>query len=153
MSDRRLDDEEHDEMTAMTADSDLDLAEAMLERRRRRFRFPAVRLPGWLRAGTPALTWIGIVLSLAGFVLIAVAWGQIAGETEVFLQLPYLVSAGMSGLGLIMVGVTLVNVSAKQRDAVERDRQIDRLVSIMEEVRSAIEERDARPAPRRSARK
>ena len=83
-------------------------------------------MPAWLSGGT-TLSWIGVVLALAGFVLIAVGWGQVAGETEVYLQLPYLVSAGLTGLGLIMVGVTLINLSAKQRDA-RRARPTDRQV-------------------------
>ena len=96
------------------------------------------RVPPWLRAGTPALTYIGVGVAVLGFVLILIAWGQVAGETQVYLQVPYLVSAGLCGIGLVMVGLTVVNVAAKQRDAAERDRQMDQLVSILEELQSAL---------------
>ena len=96
------------------------------------------RLPVWLRGDSPAVVFIGIAISAVGFVLLLVAWGQVAGETQVYLQLPYLVSAGFTGLGLIMVGLTVVNVSAKRRDAADRDRQMDQLVSIMDELKSVI---------------
>jgi hypothetical protein len=101
---------------------------------------PARRLPPWLRPGAPAVIYIGIGVAVLGFLLILLAWGQVAGETQVYLQIPYLVSAGLSGLGLVMVGLTVVNVSAKQRDAIDRDRQMDQLVSILVELRSVMGE-------------
>jgi hypothetical protein len=108
------------------------------EPRRTGGRLPQVSVPVWMRPESAAFVWAGIVVAMLGFVLIGIAWSQVAGETQVYLQLPYLVSAGLSGLGLIMVGVTMVNVAAKRRDAVERDRQIDQLVSILEELKGAM---------------
>ena len=96
------------------------------------------RLPSWTRGGSPVLTYIGIGVAVVGFLLILLAWGQVAGETQVYLQVPYLVSAGLTGVGLVMVGLTIVNVAAKQRDAADRDRQIDQLVSILDELKSAL---------------
>jgi hypothetical protein len=104
-------------------------------RRRRRMN---VRVPAWLSGDSPVLIWAGVVLALVGFVLIGVAWSQVAGETLVYLQLPYIVSAGLTGLGLIMVGLTLINVTAKRRDAAERARQMDQLVSVLDEVKAAL---------------
>ena len=100
------------------------------------------RLPTWLRGSSPALTFIGMGVAIVGFVLILVAWGQVAGETQVYLQLPYLVSAGLTGLGLVMVGLTVVNVAAKRRDAADRDRQMDQLVSILAELKATLAERE-----------
>ena len=107
------------------------------------------RLPAWLRGTSPALTFIGVGVAIIGFVLIAVAWGQVAGETQVYLQLPYLVSAGLTGLGLVMVGLTVVNVAAKRRDAADRDRQIDQLVSILQELKATLAERPPEKGTRR----
>lgn len=101
-------------------------------------------VPSWLRRDAPAWTWAGVVLAGAGFLLIGVAWGQVAGETQVYLQLPYLVSGGLTGLGFIMVGVTLVNVAAKRRDEAARERQTDRLVSILAEVEATLAQKNAR---------
>ena len=114
--------------------------EAALEPARPDARREGPRLPTWLRAGAPALTYIGVGVALVGFVLILVAWGQVAGETQVYLQVPYLVSAGLTGIGFVMVGLTIVNVAAKQRDAADRDRQIDQLVSVLDELKSALAE-------------
>ena len=110
----------------------------------RRGRLRSVQLPAWLNPTSPAVIWIGLALAGIGFVLIGIAWAQVAGETQVYLQLPYLASAGLTGLGLIMVGMTVINIAAKRRDAVERERQIDQLVSILEEVQTVLTERGGR---------
>lgn len=127
-------------MTAARDTSDEDAVELeVLEGGGRRAR--RVRVPEWVNLTGPGAVWIGIGLAVIGFALIGVAWGQIAGETQVFRQLPYVVSAGLTGVGVIMVGVTVINVATKRRDAVERERQMDRLVSVLDEVRRALEER------------
>ena len=101
-------------------------------------------LPPALRAGAPAWVWVGMGVSVLGFVLIAVGWGQVAGETQVYLQLPYVVSAAVVGLGLVIVGLTVLNIVTRQRDGIDRDRQITQLVTILEEVKDALAERDRR---------
>jgi hypothetical protein len=107
-------------------------------------RLPRLHAPAWLRPGSPALTYIGVAIAVLGFVLILLAWGQVAGETQVYLQIPYVVSAGLSGVGFVMVGLTIVNVAAKQRDAADRDRQMDQLVSILGELKSTLGEKRSR---------
>jgi uncharacterized iron-regulated membrane protein len=104
--------------------------------------------PQWFDLENPGAIWAGLGVAAVGFVLIGIAWSQVAGEELVYRQLPYLVSAGMTGLGFIMIGVTLINVSAKRRDAVERERQIGQLVSILEEVKTVLGEQQ--PAPTRA---
>jgi hypothetical protein len=96
----------------------------------------------FLRADSPVPVYIGIVLVLGGFAVIGITWGKIAGLLQVPLQLPYLVSGGLTGLGLIMVGITVISISAKRRDAAERSRQLDQLAQIMTELRSALRGED-----------
>jgi len=95
----------------------------------------------WRLASAPASlvpTYVGIVVVLVGFGLIALTWAEVAALTNVALQLPYLVSAGFSGLGLIMVGVVLVGVAARRQDSAERGRQMDVLVDALAELRRAV---------------
>jgi hypothetical protein len=47
------------------------------------------------------------------------------------LQKPYLVSAGFTGLGLIMLGLIIVNVAAKRQDGAERARQMQTLTEAL----------------------
>jgi hypothetical protein len=69
------------------------------------------------------LTWAGLAVISGGFILIAVAWGRTAGLTDVGLQMPYVMSAGFTGLGLICSGITLVAIDARLRDAAARRAQ------------------------------
>ena len=95
------------------------------------------RVPA-LRPLSPVPTYLGIAVAAVGFVLVLFAWGQSAGETNVALQIPYLISGGMVGLGLVMVGVTVVNVAAKRRDAQLREQQTELLASALRELSAAL---------------
>lgn len=98
------------------------------------------RVPA-LRPLSPVPTYVGIAVAAAGFVLIAVAWGAVAGETNVALQLPYLVSGAITGLALVMVGLTVVSVAARRRDAVLREQQTQLLADALRELGAALDER------------
>jgi hypothetical protein len=99
---------------------------------------PQLRLPtvSALRPLSPTPTYIGIGVAAIGFVLLAVAWGAVAGEDNVAFQMPYLISGGLAGLGMIMVGLTIINVAAKRRDAALREQQIQLLASALRELRN-----------------
>jgi len=86
-------------------------------------------------------TWTGVVLSSVGLVLIAVAWGRTAGLTNVALQVPYVVSAAFTGLGLVVVGLAVVSISAKRADSAERTRQIRELREALADLRQTLEGR------------
>lgn len=85
-------------------------------------------------------TWTGVVLSALGLVLIAVAWGRTAGLTIVGLQVPYVVSAAFTGIGLVVVGLAVVSISAKRADAAERMRQIRELREALADLRQTLED-------------
>ena len=89
-----------------------------------------------LRPLSATPTYIGIAVAAAGFVLLAIAWGGVAGKNNVAFQIPYLVSGGLAGLALIMVGLTIVNVASKRRDAALREQQIQLLAAALHELRS-----------------
>lgn len=101
------------------------------------------RVPA-LRPLSPVPTYIGIALTVLGFVLVMIAWGQTAGQTNVALQVPYLISAGLSGLGLVLVGLTVVNVAAKRRDALLREQQMQLLSDALRELSAALGRDDDR---------
>ena len=98
---------------------------------------PSRRLPAVpaLRPLSPTPTYLGIAVAALGFVLLALAWGGVAGKDNVALQVPYLVSGGFAGLALIMVGLTVVNVAAKRRDSALREQQIQILAAALGELR------------------
>lgn len=97
------------------------------------------RLPT-LPVASAAPTYVGIGIAAVGFVLIAFAWGKVAGIADnVALQLPYLVSGGLTGLGMVMVGLTIVNVAAKRRDAQLRQQQTELLADALNELRTTLD--------------
>lgn len=98
------------------------------------------RVPA-LRPISPVPTYVGIAVTAIGFVLIAIAWGTVAGETNVALQMPYLVSGGIAGLALVMVGLTVVSIAARRRDAALREQQTQLLADALRELGAALDER------------
>jgi hypothetical protein len=100
----------------------------------------ADRLPT-LPALSPLPTYIGVAVAAIGFAVLAFAWGKVAGIADnVALQMPYLVSGGLTGLALVMVGVTIVNVAAKRRDVQLRQQQTQLLADALHELRNALEQ-------------
>ena len=100
----------------------------------------ADRLPS-LPALSPLPTYVGIAVTAIGFALIIFAWSKVAGIADnVALQMPYLVSGGLAGLGLVMVGVTIINVAAKRRDTQLRQQQTELLGDALRELRNALEQ-------------
>lgn len=90
---------------------------------------------------SPLPTYVGIAITVIGFGIIAFAWGKVAGISDnVALQMPYLLSGGLAGLGLVMVGVTVINVAAKRRDTQLRQQQTQLLADALHELRSTLEQ-------------
>lgn len=86
---------------------------------------------------SPSPTYLGVILTVIGFGLLAITWGKVAGETNVAAQLPYFVSGGLFGIGLIMVGLTTVSIAAKRRDAQLRAQQVELLAAALDELRES----------------
>jgi hypothetical protein len=92
---------------------------------------------------SPLPTYVGIAVAAIGFGVLAFAWGKVAGIADnVALQMPYLVSGGLTGLALVMVGVTIVNVAAKRRDVQLRQQQTQLLADALHELRIALDQQD-----------
>jgi hypothetical protein len=98
----------------------------------------ASRIPA-LRPLSPTLTIIGLAVIAVGLVLIGIAWRQVALETQVALQLPYLVSGGLFGLALVIVGSTVVVVASKRRDCALREQHTALLADALAELRVGLE--------------
>jgi hypothetical protein len=82
---------------------------------------------------------LGIAYCIAGFVLIFLGWNGTASKDEVPAQIPYIVSGGIAGLGLVVVGAALIVAHSLRTDRVELRAAID-------DLRAAIERGTPAPA-------
>jgi hypothetical protein len=79
------------------------------------------------RPPTPVPTFLGVAVTVRGFVAMAIAWAGVAGEDNVADQIPAVVSGVGFGLALVIVGVTIISVAAKRRDSMLREQQVQLL--------------------------
>jgi len=75
---------------------------------------------------------LGLAVCLAGFFVIFLGWNGAASFNDLRQQFPYLVSGGVAGLALVLVGCTLVVVELVRRERAE-------LQGAIEDLRVAIE--------------
>jgi hypothetical protein len=87
----------------------------------------------------PLLVYIGLATCAIGFALIAVSWGEVAGKLNVAVQIPYVVSAGFTGIGLIVVGAMIVNIAVRQIETGKREAQTAQMVAAMQDLQTVIE--------------
>ena len=83
-------------------------------------------------------TYVGVAVTVIGFALIGIAWARVAGLVDVWKQMPYLLSAGLPGLGLVMVGLVIINVSARRQDGAERARQMAALTEALQDLKRGL---------------
>src|SRR5690242_1144242 len=91
-------------------------------------------------------TWLQSLLDPAstvptyvGFALIGYAWVKVAALVDVWRQMPYVVSAGLPGLGLVMTGLVVINVSARRQDGAARARQMATLAEALHELQTSVD--------------
>ena len=85
-------------------------------------------------------TYVGMALTVVGGLLLLLAWGKTAGLTNVALQVPFLISAGCTGLALVAVGLSVVNMAAKAQDARRREEQLLELRDLLAELRQTVQD-------------
>lgn len=98
--------------------------------------------PAWAFVTDPSSlipTYAGVVAVVAGFALLFYCWSRVAAQADVWRQMPYLVSAGLPGLGLIMAGLVGINISAKRQDGARRAAQMATLTEALAELRTQLD--------------
>lgn len=81
----------------------------------------------WERFGAK----LGVGFTLAGFVLVFLGWNGAASTDRVPSQFPYLISGGLAGLCLVVIGAALIIAETGREDR-------ERLRAEIEELRAAI---------------
>lgn len=131
----------------VTAPADDDVQRAAP--RRSRMALVRRRLGALASPTSPALVYVGVLLIVVAFALIAYTWSRVAGTAIVVLQLPYLVSGGFAAEALLVIGALLVHLGAKRRDAYLRDRRLEQLAATLDALgghpSGGVEPEDAAP--------
>ena len=87
----------------------------------------------WAWVWTAARPFVGWVLAAAGAIALFVGWFGVSGESLTAKQLPYLVSAGLTGIALfILAGVFLATDDVRRQFAriAELERKVDDLYTL-----------------------
>lgn len=87
-----------------------------------------------MRLPPRALLYVGIGLVVAGLALVAFTWGRVAGLDSVPLQLPLLVSGGLTSLCLVLIGITAINIEVKLAAESKRSRQLGQVAELLAEL-------------------
>lgn len=66
-----------------------------------------------------------------GFLLVFLGWNGAAGKDHTPGQIPYVISGGVAGLGLILCGLTVVIVQSVRREALLLANRLDRLAEAL----------------------
>lgn len=70
---------------------------------------------------------LGVGLTLVGFLVIFFGWNGAAAADYVPAQLPYLLSAGAAGLGLVVVGSAMIVVQSQRADRARIEQALERV--------------------------
>lgn len=83
---------------------------------------------------------LGVGICLLGFAFMFFGWNGAASFDRISSQFPYLISGGLIGLGLVVLGAALIVVETSREER-------DRLTQELAELRTAIEQLGAVPSP------
>jgi hypothetical protein len=87
------------------------------------------------------LIYIGVAVMVVGFVLLAIGWSSVAAEVDVWRQMPYVLSAGLPGVSLVMTGLVLINVAVRRQDGANRRRETMMLAEAVNKLQRSMEQR------------
>ena len=69
----------------------------------------------------------GIVLAALGLVAIGVGWNGAAGQLSILAQVPYIVSGGLLGIALVILGAAMLVVQGAREDRALLEAKLDLL--------------------------
>ena len=69
----------------------------------------------------------GLLLAAIGMVVIGVAYNSVASQTSLLAQMPYLVSGGLIGLSLVVLGAAVLVVNSAREDRAMLEAKLDEL--------------------------
>jgi hypothetical protein len=83
--------------------------------------------PGFGRLGGKA----GLLVVGVGLLLIGIAYNSVASQTTLLGQMPYVVSGGLVGLSLVILGAAVLVVSSAREDRAMLEHKLDLLIDAL----------------------
>jgi hypothetical protein len=83
-------------------------------------------MKGW----TKSTTYIAVAMMTGGFLLIVLGWNGAADLDYVQGQVPYLISGGLAGIGLVVGGLVLAVIQEMRRSTMAITERIEELTEI-----------------------
>jgi hypothetical protein len=80
---------------------------------------------------------LGIFFCVAGLALIWAGWNGAASYNDIRKQFPYLISGGLAGLALVVIGVGLMIIQSQRADRVQLEANLVELRHLLERTTGA----------------
>jgi hypothetical protein len=106
----------------------------------------ALQIPSQTERRERRLFWSGVVIAIAGFVVIGLGWWGASGTKYVYQEIPYVISGGIFGASLVIVGAALFARYSVARllrfwlarlvadQQVQTDRVVDAIAALAESI-------------------
>ena len=95
---------------------------------------------------------LGMLFAGLGFLLMVMGWNGAAGLDYVQGQVPYVLSGGFIGLGLVIFGAVLLVIESNRRDRMLVERRLEDMAAALNRLNAAGAPSVEEPAPPRRRR-
>jgi peptidoglycan/LPS O-acetylase OafA/YrhL len=107
----------------------------------------ALQIPSQTERRERRLFWSGVVIAIAGFAVIGLGWWGASGTKYVYQEIPYVISGGIFGASLVIVGAALFARYSVARllrfwlarlvadQQIQTDRVVDAITALAESIK------------------
>ncbi len=74
---------------------------------------------------------VGLLLVAIGMIVIGIAYNSVASQTSLLAQIPYLVSGGLIGVSLVILGSAVLVVNSAREDRALLEAKLDELTDAL----------------------
>ena len=89
---------------------------------------------------------LGLAFCVAGLAVIWAGWNGAASYNDIRKQFPYIISGGLGGLALVVIGVGLMVIQSQRADRVQLESNLVELRNILERMGAAPTSNGAEPS-------
>lgn len=75
---------------------------------------------------------LGVLLCVIGFIALFLGWNGAASKNVIMAQFPFLISGGMVGLAIVVIGASMLIVQNAREDRARLEAKLERLITAVE---------------------